>query len=94
MLDYVWDVLLASGICEDKISADISTYFIADTIQRLYPDAVAAIYSEEFEKQFQMPQIDHLEVKKVESHILVLSLSMKELSMVIIRSMSPFSLSN
>ena len=69
-LDYVQDVLLAPGVHEDKISADISTYFIADAIQRLYSKAVATIFSEAFGKKFQMPQIDRLEVKKVESFIL------------------------
>jgi hypothetical protein len=69
-LHYVRDVLLAPRVHEDKVSVDISTYFIADAIQRLYPNVVAAICGKAFEKEFQMPQINRLEVKKVESHIL------------------------
>ena len=53
-LDYVQDVLLALGVYKDKISADISTYFIADAIQRLYSKAVATIFSKAFGKKFQM----------------------------------------
>ena len=69
-LDYVQDVLLAPKVHKDKISADISTYFIAGAIQQLYPNAVATIYSEAFEKEFQMLQINCLEVRKAEFYIL------------------------
>jgi len=72
-LDYMKDIFFAPGLHRDSVSADISKYFIADAIQRLYPNAVTSIYSSTcaFEVEFQMPQLDRLKTDgPMESYIL------------------------
>jgi hypothetical protein len=72
-LDYMKDIFFAPGLHKDSISADISRYFIADAVQRLYPNAVASVYSSTFtfEDEFQMPQLDRIRTNgPMESYIL------------------------
>jgi len=70
-LDYMKDIFFAPGVLEDDVSADISRFFIADAIQRLYPKAIATIYGQSFRDEFKMPQIDRLKVEgPLESYIL------------------------
>ena len=62
LLRYGKDVLCAPGAQRDNIQADICTFFIADTIRRLYPKAIDQIWAENPGNHFPcMPKVDVLD---------------------------------
>jgi hypothetical protein len=70
-LRYGKDVLCAPGAQRDDIQADIRTFFITETVRKLYPKAVHQIWAQSSDKDFPcMPKIDVLNPRQTKSYSL------------------------